>query len=224
MPMSCEFVQESISSYLDDRLTEPERNSVALHLNVCRECSVERDRTERLRNALRSLPAAPMPKRLETQLRILASKEVVRQRRMSWLPELAEWMDSVRLLVDNLMRPVALPFAGGLTSALFMFVALLPCLGVLRDPAHDTPSPLYTEASVGNLDGFASGSKTSDDTVVEVQIDGQGRMVDYNVLEGKMTGDFGNLLLFATFTPATVFLQPAPGRVVIRRSRIVVKG
>ena len=60
--------------------------------------------------------------------------------------------------------------------------------------------------------------------MVEVQVDEQGRMVDYNVLEGQMTGDFGNLLLFATFTPATVFLQPTSGKVVIRRSRIVVKG
>ena len=68
MPMSCEFVRESISSYLDDRLTEPERNIVALHLNVCREGAVAHDRTARLKSALRSLPVAPVPKRLETQL------------------------------------------------------------------------------------------------------------------------------------------------------------
>jgi hypothetical protein len=222
--MSCEYSQESISTYLDGRLTEPERKSLVLHLQVCGECAAAHDSTARLRSALRSTPVAPAPKRLETQLRILASRELVRRRRMSCVPALAEWMDRVRLLFDNLMRPMALPFAGGLTSALFMFVMLLPSLGFLRDTTHDTPSPLYTEASVGRLDNFASGSKTSDDTVVEVQIDGQGHMVDYNVLEGKMTGDFGNLLLFATFTPATVFLQPAPGKVVIRRSRIVVKG
>jgi hypothetical protein len=39
-----------------------------------------------------------------------------------------------------------------------------------------------------------------------------------------MTGEIGNLLLFATFTPATNFLQPTSGKVVIRRSQIVVKG
>ncbi len=222
--MSCEYSQESITGYLDNRLTEPERNSVVLHLQVCRECAAAHDHTARLRSALHSLPVPRAPKRLDTELRILASRAIVRQRRMSRVPALAEWMDHVRLLFDNLMRPLALPFAGGLTSALFMFVMLLPSLGFLRDKTHDTPSPLYTEASVGNLDSFASGSKTSDDTVVEVKIDEQGHMVDYNVLEGKMTGDFGNLLLFATFTPATVFLQPTSGKVVIRRSRIVVKG
>jgi hypothetical protein len=222
--MSCEFSQESISGYFDNRLTEPERNRVAVHLQACRECAATHESTVRLRSALRSLPVARASLRLKIELQILASNELVRRRRMSRIPALAECLDRVQLLFDNLMRPLALPFAGGLASALFMFVMLLPGLGVLRDKAPDTPSPLYTEASVGNLDSFASGSKASDDTVVEVQIDGQGHMVDYNVLEGTMTGDFGNLLLFATFTPATVFLQPTSGKVVIRRSRIVVKG
>lgn len=222
--MSCEFLQESISSYFDNRLTEPERSRVALHLRECRECAAAHKSTVRMQSALRSLPVARAPRRLETQLQILASNELVRRRRMSRFPMLAEWLDRVQLFFDNLMRPLAVPFAGGLASALFMFVMLLPSLGFLRDKAPDTPTPLFTEASVGNLDSFASGSKTNDDTVVEVQVDGQGHMVDYNVLEGKMTGDFGNLLLFATFTPATVFLQPTSGKVVIRRSRIVVKG
>ena len=60
--------------------------------------------------------------------------------------------------------------------------------------------------------------------LIEVQIDGQGRMVDYSVLQGQMTSDVGNFLLFTTYTPATLFLQPASSRIVIRRSRIVVKG
>ena len=37
------------------------------------------------------------------------------------------------------------------------------------------------------------------------QIDGQGRMVDYSVLQGQMTSEIGNLLLFTTFNPATFF-------------------
>lgn len=223
--MSCEFVKESLSGFLDNRLTETQRRSVALHLEVCGDCATTHDRTARLRGALRSLPMASAPARLETELRILASKEVVRRRRMSSVSAFTQdWTDRLRLLVDNLMRPLALPFAGGLTSAMFMFALLIPSLNVLRSAANDTPSPLYTEASVDTMDDFASRSKINDDTVVEVQIDGQGHMVDYNVLEGKMTGEIGNLLLFATFTPATVFLQPTSGKVVIRRSRIVVKG
>lgn len=222
--MSCELLRESISSYLDGRLTEPERRNVVSHLAVCRECAAVHDDTARLRSSLRALQAATAPERLDTDLRILASKEVVRRRRMSRIPALADWMDRARLLVENLMRPLALPFAGGLTSALFMFAVLIPSLDFLRNTAQDTPSPIYTVASVDSMNDFALRSKISDDTVVEVQVDGQGHMVDYNVLEGKMTSEVGNLLLFATFTPATVFWQPTSGKVIIRRSRIVVKG
>lgn len=214
-----------MSGFLDDRLTDPERRSVALHLEVCEACSSERERTARLRAAMRSMPVAYPPARLETDLQILASKEIVRARRMGSVSAFTrDWMDRVRLLVDNLMKPLALPFAGGLTSALFMFVMLLPSIDFLRNTTHDTPSTLYTEASIDKIDEFAPRGKANDDTVVEVQIDGQGHMVDYNVLEGTMTGEVGNLLLFATFTPATVFLQPTSGKIVIRHSHIVVKG
>jgi hypothetical protein len=70
--------------------------------------------------------------------------------------------------------------------------------------------------------------------LIEVQIDDQGRMLDCSVLEGQMNSDVGNFLLFTTYTafedraissrPAALFLQPASSRIVIRRSRIVVKG
>jgi hypothetical protein len=49
-------------------------------------------------------------------------------------------------------------------------------------------------------------------------------MVDYFVPQGQMTSEIGNMLLFTTFTPATQFLRPTSGKVVIRLSRIVVKG
>jgi hypothetical protein len=179
-----------------------------------------------LRENLRSLPIASAPARLATDLQVLASRELVRRRRRSSVSALMQsWRDRARLLIDNLMRPLALPFVGGgLTSALFIFGMLMPNLGFLHNAVNDTPSGIYTEASVVKVAAFASPGKNSDDTVVEVQIDGQGHMVDYNVLQGKMTGEIGNLLLFSTFTPATMFLQPTGGKVVIRRSQIVVKG
>ena len=216
--MNCEFVHESISGYLDRRLAEPEQRRVALHLATCRDCAALHGRTAHVRENLRSLPPAMAPKKLVTDLQVLASKELVRGRRTP----IQAWMDHVRLFIDNLMRPFAVPFAGGLTSALFIFGTLVPYLGMLRVASNDKPTALYTEASVESVADF--GSRASDDTLIEVQIDGQGRMVDYSVLQGQMTSDVGNFLLFTTYTPATVFLQPAAGRIVIRRSRIVVKG
>ncbi len=215
-----------MSRYLDDRLAAPERRSVDLHLAACGECATRRDQMAGLRVNLRSLPIIRAPERLATDLHLLASQELMRFRRKSHRSAAMQfWRDRAALLIDNLMKPLALPFVGGgLTSALFIFGMLMPHLGYLRSAGNDTPSTLYTEASVLKMAAFAADSKSSGDTVIEILVDGQGHMVDYNVLQGQMTGEIGNLLLFATFTPATNFLQPTSGKVIIRRSAIVVKG
>ena len=218
--MSCQFVKVSISSYLDNRLAEPERRGVARHLAVCDECAALHAQTARLRQNLRSLGPVRPPEKLETDLRILASHEILRRRQ----PAFEAWMERVRLSMDNMMRPLALPFAGGFTSALFIFCALMPNLGFLHTAANDKPTALATEASIDSVADFGARSKSNDDTLIEVQVDGQGRMVDYDVSQGQMTSEIGNLLLFTTFTPATQFLRPTTGKVVIRLSRIVVKG
>ena len=69
--MFCQFVQESVSGYLDERLEEPERGSVASHLASCRECAAVYGRTAQLRENLRSMPIAVAPKNLVTDLRVL---------------------------------------------------------------------------------------------------------------------------------------------------------
>jgi len=218
--MSCQFIHESISSYLDNQLDEQERKSVDRHLAACGECAVLHSQTRQLRENLRSLAPVRAPKRLAIDLRVMASREILRRSQTTG----QYWRAKMRLMIDNLMRPLALPFAGGLASAVLIFGALVPTLGFLRTADNDRPSGLFTEASVDNVSYFGAESKNSGDTLIEVQIDGQGRMVDYNVPEGQMTGEIGNMLLFTRFTPATKFLRPATGKLIIRVSRVVVKG
>jgi hypothetical protein len=115
----------------------------------------------------------------------------------------------------NILRRLSLSLAvlaGGLASAVLIFGTLVPTLGFLRTVDNDRPSGLFTEASVDNVADFGAQSKSSGDTLIEVQVDGQGRMVDYYVPVGQMTGEIGNMLLFTRFTPATKFLQPATGK------------
>src|SRR5438552_15762502 len=98
--MSCQFVRESISGYVDDRLAGSDRQSIAEHLESCGECAAFYGQTGRLRESLRALPAVPAPEKLGIDLRIIASKELVRQRQSTWA---AFWQGRVRLIVDNLM-------------------------------------------------------------------------------------------------------------------------
>jgi hypothetical protein len=128
------------------------------------------------------------------------------------------------------MRPVALPFAGGVISALLLFAILVPNIAFSRiSGARDVPTSLFTVAAVKSQAPFGF---TEDDFVVEVLVDGQGRMMDYSVTDGQPFGQdlqlrrsIENNLLFTEFHPATAFGQPTWSKLFVsfNRSRITIK-
>ena len=77
---------------------------------------------DEIRQALRSIPRRTAPPQLNARLRVLASRE--RQRRLQRLTWKQRWqtaLDHFQLIAKNSMRPLALPFAGGLCSAVMLF-------------------------------------------------------------------------------------------------------
>jgi hypothetical protein len=132
--------------------------------------------------------------------------------------------------MDNLMRPVALPLAGGLLSALLLFSVLVPNISFSRRQiVRDVPISLFTEATVKSQPPFGF---NDDDFVLEVLIDEQGRMTDYSVAEGQrlsvdpqLRRSIENNLLFTEFQPKTSFGQPAASRLFVsfKRSHFNVK-
>ncbi|MFN0171918.1 MAG: anti-sigma factor family protein [Bryobacteraceae bacterium] len=222
--MSCHSIKSALCEYVDQRLTEEMRAEVAAHLGECRHCAFRHDEMVRLCESLRAVPAVQPPKRLRVDLQLIASRERLRmlaKRSFSSRVEYMTWR--LRLVFENMMRPLALPFAGGLVSAVFLFSALMPSLGFQRNVANDVSTPLYQEAGIYAVPAIPR-VQPVDDILVEVEIDSQGRVVDYNVSDGEINGEIGNLILFTTFTPAKMFGQPTGGRILLRRSRIVVKG
>jgi hypothetical protein len=181
-----------------------------------------------MRVNLREMRDVSVPPRLSAQLRIDASRERIRQLSHrspgDWL---RYWADSGRLMVDNLMRPLALPFAGGVFSAFLLFGALVPTLVVQRSIGADVPISLFTDPSLEDI-GHAHDSNV--ETTMEITVDERGRVTDYSVPHGKLTPEMENDLLFFRFAPATAFGQPTWGRATItfRRtnggSHIVVRG
>jgi hypothetical protein len=185
---------------------------------------------ERLQNALRNLPRRNPPAGLTTSLRVLASREV--QRRNS--PDggrLAAWLDRTRLALDNLMRPVALPAAGGVFSAFALFAMfVVPTYPLRARGTYDVPTMLSTEATIK---GTAPLSVVNGDVFVDVSVDGQGRMIDYAIVGGAgvlvdptLRRRIENVLLFTEFVPATSFGMPTAGkmRISMHSSWIEVKG
>jgi len=225
--MSCQTVRNSISEFLDRRLTGDQRIRVAQHLARCRECAAYLEDLSELRERLLSQPLAPVPQRLQTQLLVIASRE-----RASWnstrtLPmALRTWAVNARLTIDNLMRPLALPFTGGLLSAVVLFSILVPTFGFRPSLRNDVPLRLYTAATLVEVAPFIN----NDETVVELYIDDKGQAMDYSVQQGtvspELQSDLTKMMFSSRFTPATWFGQPTNGTVLVsfRRVHYVVRG
>jgi anti-sigma factor RsiW len=225
--MNCHRVQSELSAFLDGRIAADAKESVANHLSECRDCERNWNELYGLRSAVRGLATAAPPARLETQLRVLASRERARLlATRTWPAAIRYWSARAELAASNLMRPLALPLAGGLCSALVLFSMLVPTLGVRPDPRNDVPLTLYTEAKLSQAAPFS----LEQDIVVEVTVNERGQISDYSVPGGKisreMETDLANLMLFTSFTPATWFGQPTSGklRLSFRRSRIFIRG
>jgi len=220
--MSCDDMHEMVSSLLDRRVTAKEEESVLAHLESCRQCGAEFESMRELRGALRQLDKPELPARLLEGLRTLALNE--RLRRLSHVGLSARahrWAGRLQLVFENLMRPMALPFAGGVLSALVMFAMLVPSLAFPHNFRNDVPLwRLYTSPALEE-----SPVSTGDEIVVELTIDERGRVTDYTISRGKPTAEqLNDLILFSRFAPATVFGRPTWSKVVFRRSQISVRG
>jgi hypothetical protein len=193
--------------------------------------SRERLSDERLSQILRSLPRRLPPPALRTRLRILASHERAR-RQTGAGSRLSVWAGRMMLFADNLMRPLALPFAGGVFSAVALFgMWVVPTYPVRAQLSSDVPTMLTTLPAVKNTMPIAVAS--GGDAVVDVMIDEQGRMMDYRVVAGAailtnatLRRRLENTLLFTEFVPATAFGKPmiSTVRLSLAWSYVDVKG
>lgn len=185
-----------------------------------------RDSNDSVSQALRSLPARIPPSGLRTSLRVLASRE-----RLRILSRKIQWRDRVNLFATNLMRPLALPLAGGIFSTVALFsMCLTPMYPMRGDDSFDVPTVLATEAAVKNTAAIGGGVG---EVVVDVIVDESGRMVDYKVVSGynaltsaKIRRSLENRLIFTEFKPTTQFGHPTSGKVRLyfRNSEVDVKG
>lgn len=230
--MSCQRVRKSISLLLDQELAGEEQSRVVQHLGDCRECATYLDDMNRLRSELRHTAPAPVPDRLAAQLRVLASHESARRlAHLTWANWFQAFRERLQLLMDNMARPMAIPAAGGLLSALFIFALLVPTLGFRHNFRDDVPIGNYTEPTLFESAAVAQFNfDPEDDAVVELTIDERGQIQDFSLQRGKMSRDLeqniGNLIYFTSFSPATWFGRPYTGKILVsfRHTRIVIKG
>ncbi|HKM51999.1 MAG TPA: zf-HC2 domain-containing protein [Isosphaeraceae bacterium] len=244
--MNCEYSRVRISLLLDRELGERERRETLAHLESCGSCREEYHALDNQRVALRSMEALPVPAVLTHRLRVLASHERVhRMARASLSARLRHVADNVRLFMDNMMRPVALPVGGGLLSAMLLFGMLAPGLVFSRNADFDPsivslvtlPEGRLFDAPTGLPEGRLSGTSgevvsvqmagfvslesgglipaSSDSTLVELTLDRYGHVLDWKMLQGELTPEVKSVIVYSTFNPGTYFGVPTDSKILV---------
>jgi hypothetical protein len=226
--MSCRTVQKLLSAFVDKALSRADMEAVSLHLSTCRECAARKRELAGVTNALRALPFKRVPAQLASQLQVLASHERARRLAGPWRIAL----DTLRLAINNLMRPVAIPVTGGFASAVFLFSMLTPSLTIrAADARTDVPAYhwLYTQGTMIDTPPFGF---QGNEIEVVLTLDKNGQITDYASPDGKvnreMMDSIGNTLLFTSFEPPTMFGLPMSGKIRVTFKKIgdhiVVRG
>jgi Putative zinc-finger len=228
--MECGSAKQRLSAYLDDAVSAEERRLLKRHVSACRECALESEHYAQLRENLRSLPQPVPPPDLTTRLRVVASK--ARMESFGGASPWRRWRDRVELSLHNLMRPLALPAAGGLCSAVFLFSTFVPLFKSANpmNASGDVPTMLATQPMLKYMAPVAFAN--NGDAVVDLQLDDQGQIFDFTIVSAPgeqsetLRRSIKNSLLFIEVWPATTFGHGVAGtmRISFRSSRIDVRG
>lgn len=221
-----------LSAFLDGRIVDSEKRSLEEHLKTCAECGGRHAGMVAVQTTLRDVPVRKVDRHLSLSLRSMASREAARRRRqVDFRAKVHDLTGRLSFWASGLMKPLALPAAGGLATAVLLFVAVMTSFqGIISAPQPgDVPTVLATEALLKStlLD------TALEEINVEVLVDEQGRVTDYSLPKDidmaarqELKREIGKSLLFSKFQPATTFGQPTSGwvRVKFRRTQLEVRG
>ena len=224
--MSCENVQERISLLLDCKLPADDREHVLAHIDSCRRCRARFESMQYMRSSLRSMARPVLPPALAAELRVIASHECARRvARRNFAARVQHMVAATRLAFDNMMRPFAVPFTGGLLSALVLFSVLVPSLSFPHSYSDDPPvAGLTSDMQWGDPDVVWLGTTDThawlepasaliygNQVSLTLVIDERGRVHDYYLSGGELTDEMKSMIVLGQFKPATVNGQPTWG-------------
>lgn len=221
--MSCEHLQELTSSLLDQTGSAAERQHAMAHLASCHECDAYYDAMVKLRHTTRSLPQPAVPAAVQQKLRGIADRNrIQRLARVSFSDRVNNWIATFQVHCQNMMRPMALPVAGGVLSAVLLFGMWIPNLTATpQSLSGDVSAPIFTDPSLSRSNPVRYGG----DVVVKLIIDERGKVADYEVIQGQDSEELRNFILFSIWAPATSFGKPTWGKALWSHGEAIqVKG
>lgn len=223
----CEIIRGQFSDYLDGTLDGVMMQSVAGHLQLCSACAEEFAAWSKMQQSLGKLGPVRPPADLALRLRVALSQELAKTPRNM----LATW----KVRWDNTVAPFLLQAGAGLASSLVLVGTMAFLIGAFAAPepasARDdsmaissSPQFLYStvEANAGTV------SEKGGLVTVEVYVDAEGRVYDYDIVAGPSDpatrADLETLLLSSKFQPAERFGLPVKGVALLSFSGVSVQG
>jgi hypothetical protein len=223
----CNATRTKFTEYLDGRLSGREMQSVAAHLEGCRECAGEWKSLELVQSSLAALGSAPVPEDLLLRINVAISHERARRQSPFHALDLA-WR--------NTFGPFLLQASAGFASAVLLLGTVIVLVSMFAHPESvqataeeplgnlTAPRFLYLSSVVGDSQiGVISGP-----IVIEAYVNRAGQVYDYRIISGPTDettrGQVEDLLLWSRFEPARRFGQPIPGLAVLSFSGVSVRG
>lgn len=240
--MKCTRVRKNLAGYLDDAITGAahvsERAGIREHLEICEACREELQRFRKLSVLLSRVPKNDPPADLAIRIKVAAAQA---QQSQDWPSRLQRMKDRAEILLDNVFRPLTLPATGGLFSAILVFALVFQMIvpGItVRAVQNDVELNLMKPAELVSLSEYPqSWAPENEDLelslphglLVDVTVDAQGHMTDYQILSGpsslELRRQLDQMLLFSRFSPMLSFGRPtAGGHVVLSFSAVRVRG
>ena len=211
----CIEIRNHYSDYLDG-LCEPQvLKSIRFHLRYCESCRCELEAWESVKADLRAMSHRQVPPELALRLRVEVSQALHRN-----------WLERLRVRLNNALQPVLLPASGGVLTAVICFCLIMGSVVVPANTAPDVPLAFATPPRVQAVPAFDFDSDTP--VMVVAKIDAGGRAMGYRVLSGgnspELIHQLDRVIYFSNFQPATWFGRPTDGQVVLSLRRITVRG
>jgi anti-sigma factor RsiW len=223
----CTAIRAQFSDYLDGNLTGVAMQSVAGHLADCGECTVEFGQWRSMQKSLANLGPARAPGDLALRIRVALSQELSKTPRNTLAAWKVRWQNSV--------APFLLQASAGLASSLVLIGTMAFLIGAFAAPepasARDEPlgmatGPRFLYSTVEANSGTVSGKGAP--VTVEVYVDSQGRVYDYDIVSGPndpaTRAELETLLLSSKFEPAQWFGQPVRGVALLSFAGVSVQG
>jgi predicted anti-sigma-YlaC factor YlaD len=223
---TCSHIQHQFSRYLDGDVPGARMLEISSHLEDCADCAGEFAAWRKSQTLVSALGPTKVPEDLALRLRVAISQESRNSTRERLSRFQSRW--------ENTFQPFLLRAGAGLASAIFLVGTAAMLVGTVASPepveARDVPleissAPRLLYSSFQPADAIGDHDNP---IVLQVFVDGQGRVYDYKVLSGQVDAQtrqsIDNLLLFSVFSPARSWDQPVRGTTLMSFSGISVKG